>query len=87
MKLSLNEYITDEFPSAEYDPDIIKGLVEGYKGEINLNGNLLPDNIDLFDYIYDSFVDSGHPGMKPVSNEELVDMGFPSMENYSPENN
>ena len=79
--MTLNEYITDEFPSTVYDPDIIKGFVDGYTGEINLNGNLLPDNMELFHYIYDSFVESGHPGMRPVSNEELMDMGFPSMEN------
>ena len=65
MKMNLNEYIIDEFPSPEYDREFINDLVNNYSGDINPNGDLL-DNMGLFNYIWESLVAIEHPGTEPV---------------------
>ena len=65
MKMNLNEYLIDEFPSPEYDREFINDLVNNYSGDINPNGDLL-DNMGLFNYIWESLVTIEHPGTEPV---------------------
>ena len=65
MKMNLNEYLIDEFPSPEYDREFINDLVNNYSGDINPNGDLL-DNMGLFNYIWESLVAIEHPGTEPV---------------------
>ena len=63
--MNLNEYITDEFPSPEYDREFINDVVDSYQGRINPNGDLL-DNMGLFNYIWESLVAIEHPSTEPV---------------------
>jgi|TARA_B110000196_G_scaffold309039_1_gene310264 hypothetical protein len=70
MEMTLIDYITEEFSPTEYDPGFIKDVVGNYKGKINLNGNLIDDNLNLFTHIWDAFVAIDHPNMKPMSVEE-----------------
>ena len=65
MKMNLNEYLIDEFPSPEYDREFINDLVNNYSGDINPNGDLL-DNMGLYNYIWESLVAIEHPGTEPV---------------------
>ena len=71
MKMNLNEYLIDEFPSPEYDREFINDLVNNYSGDINPNGDLL-DNMGLFNYIWESLVAIEHPGTEPVDLDDLV---------------
>jgi len=70
--MNLNEYITDEFPSPEYDREFINDVVDSYQGRINPNGDLL-DNMGLFNYIWESLVAIEHPSTEPVDVESLLD--------------
>ena len=72
MKMNLNEYLIDEFPSPEYDRDFINELVNNYSGDINPNGDFL-DNIDLWDYIWECLEAIEHPSTIRVDwNAELA---------------
>ena len=72
MKMNLNEYIIDEFPSPEYDRDFVNELVNNYSGDINPNGDFL-DNIDLWDYIWECLEAIEHPSTIRVDwNAELA---------------
>jgi len=71
MKMNLNEYIIDEFPSPEYDRNFINDLVNNYSGDINPNGDLL-DNMGLFNYIWECLKVIEHPGTESVDLDDLV---------------
>ena len=71
MNSNLNEYITNEFPSPEYDRNFINDLVNNYSGDINPNGDLL-DNMGLFNYIWECLVAIEHPGTESVDLDDLV---------------
>ena len=81
MNSNLNEYITNEFPSPEYDRNFINDLVNNYSGDINPNGDLL-DNMGLFNYIWECLVAIEHPGTEPVDMELLLDDLFDSFYRY-----
>jgi len=62
--MTLNEHIEDEFPSPTYDVNFINDVVSNYNFEIDHDGDLLNDNLDLFFHIWESFESIGHPNMK-----------------------
>ena len=64
--MNLTEQIKDEFPSTMYDENFINNVVENYTGEINPNGDLYSDNINLLFYIFDCLEAIKHPGMELV---------------------
>ena len=81
MNSNLNEYITNEFPSPEYDRDFINDVVDSYQGRINPNGDLL-DNMGLFNHIWECLVAIEHPGTEPADTESLLDDLFDSFYRY-----
>jgi len=64
--------IKEEFPQPTYDHNFISDLMRGFKGKIKPQGDLI-DNLELFNYIYESFEAIEHPNMvNTVSIEEAL---------------
>jgi hypothetical protein len=71
VKLNLEQYIVDEFPSPEYDRGFINDVVDNYTGEINYKGDLHLDNTDLLYYIFDCLNAIEHVSLSTANDFDL----------------